>query len=185
MINLNIPDADFYITNLNISVEEYQELLEKVDFKQDYITIYGKNCPIPRLTAWYGKTYSYSGIKNEEIEIPDFLLDIKSKVENVCGEFNSVLLNLYRDGKDSVAFHCDDEKELGENPIIASLSLGQSRKFHLRHKKTYKQHVIELKHGDLLLMGDNSQTNYQHSLPKDRSKNERLNLTFRNIYGNN
>jgi alkylated DNA repair dioxygenase AlkB len=112
------------------------------------------------------------------------LKKIKSDIENESNAtFSTVLLNLYRDGNDSNGWHSDNEKELGEDPIIASLSFGEKRVFHLKHKKdpTLK-YKIELEHGSLLLMGSGSQTNWKHQLPKSKRKMQpRINLTFRNI----
>ncbi|EAQ99853.1 alpha-ketoglutarate-dependent dioxygenase AlkB family protein [Maribacter sp. HTCC2170] len=112
------------------------------------------------------------------------LLEIKKKIEIITKiEFNSCLLNLYRDGKDSNGWHADDEKELGLNPVIASISLGQERPFHLRNKKDKTlKHKMILEHGSLLLMKATTQHNWQHQIPKTRKPiNKRINLTFRII----
>lgn len=183
MNRLEIKDADFSIVNIDLTEDDFNQLMKLTDWKQDTISMYGKPIPLPRLTAWYGRSYSYSGIENKSVEIPPHLTRFFNLVENYTNiSFNSVLLNLYRHGNNSIGWHCDDEKELGVNPVIASLSLGQTRSFLLRHKRTLVEHKIELRHGDLLLMGNNSQVNYLHSIPKEKKYNGmRINLTFRNI----
>lgn len=186
MIRSSIPDADFYKFNIPFDVKLIKYLKDNIEWEQKYITYYGKEIPIPRLTAWYGKTYKYSGITNQEKVIPDFLITLLNKIEkhtqSICPPHNSVLLNWYRNGKDSVSMHQDNEKELGANPIITSLSLGYSRNFTVQHLDGTK-HQILLNHGDILIMGNNSQKIYKHGIMKDATcKGERLNLTFRTIY---
>jgi len=141
----------------------------------------------PRLTAWYGdpgKAYSYSGITMQPHNWTKALLEIKQRIEAVAGaSFNSALLNLYRDGKDSMGWHRDNEKELGINPVIGSVSFGAARTFVLRHytDKKLKQ-SIELTHGSFLLMRGRTQHCWEHSLPKRiTSTGERINITFRRI----
>ena len=161
--------------------------MEETPWRSDKITVFGKTYDQPRLTAWYGekgKTYSYSSIVMDPIPFTNLLSEIKTRIEQLIGEhFNSCLLNLYRDGQDSNGWHSDDEKELGRNPVIASLSFGQSRMFHLRHKvdKTLK-HKLELTAGSMLLMQGTTQHFWQHQLPKTKRKiDPRINLTFRII----
>ena len=146
--------------------------------------------PVPRLTAWFGypdTTYSYSGITMTSQPWTPLLLELKSLVEAQVPStaFNSVLLNLYRDGNDSVSWHSDDEPELGRNPVIASVSLGQARTFRLKHKvdRTIPPVEIELTHGSLLVMRDALQHHWKHELPKRKSPDlgPRINLTFRRI----
>lgn len=156
-------------------------------WRQDEIRVYGKLYPQPRLTALYGnnnRSYSYSGIVMKPLPFSDTLLEIRRKISVLTNvEFTSCLLNLYRDGKDSNGWHSDDEKELGKNPVIASVSLGQERYFHLRHKKLkqLKQKIL-LEHGSLLLMRGQTQHFWQHQIPKTtRQIGERINLTFRVI----
>jgi len=167
----------------------YAELLEHIAWQQDLIKFGGRKILLPRLTAWYGDagiSYTYSGISMNSHPWTTPLLQIKKWIENKAQhQFNSVLLNQYRDGNDSVAWHSDDEPELGEDPIIASLSLGASRKFQLRSRSQPDLDKIEilLNSGDLLIMGRGTQQNWQHQIPKMRKvKGIRINLTFRNIY---
>ena len=134
--------------------------------------MFGKQVTIPRLQAWYGDkhcSYSYSGLQLAPLVWTPQLIQLKTTVETVCQHtFNSVLLNLYRNGQDSNGWHSDDEPELGEHPIIASLSLGETRRFKLRHKfdKTIKGIDIELTSGSLLVMSGHSQSHWQHCVPK-------------------
>ena len=141
-LKLDIPNADIeyfpsYFTK-NESDRLYKSLLENIPWQQDTIKMYGKEIPLPRLTAWFGdadKKYTYSGIQMKPHCWTDELLEIKFRIEEVaCVQFSSVLLNLYRTGKDSVAWHSDDEKELKCNPIIGSVSFGAVRPFQLKHK---------------------------------------------------
>lgn len=167
--------------------------LEQVDFdhinwKQDRIKLYGKSMPLPRLTAWYGDpgaAYAYSGIKSEPNPWTDGLLHIKRRIEQVVGStFNCVLLNWYRDGKDSLSWHADDEKELGIDPVIASANFGMTRDFQLRRNSDHDQMItIPLKHGTLLVMRGELQRHWKHAVPKRaNAAGSRFNLTFRSIY---
>ena len=156
-----------------------------IPWQQDDIKVFGKVYPQPRLTALYGaagKTYSYSNITMQPKLFTGELLDIKNSIEAMAQvEFNACLLNLYRDGKDSNGWHSDDERELGQNPIIGSISLGHERPFHLRHKKNRQmKHTMLLQHGSLLLMKGKTQHFWQHQVPKTaKAIGERINLTFR------
>lgn len=174
-----------------LTVEEsdrfFSDLYESINWRQEQIKIFGKTRPVPRLTAWYGdagKSYTYSGIEHHAQPWNPTLKLIKSKVEDIAEvSFNSVLLNLYRDGKDSMSWHSDDEPELGQNPIIASVSLGATRRFSLKHKisKNLKFN-IDLTGGSLLLMKAETQHFWQHQIPKTSQVVEpRINLTFRII----
>ena len=167
----------------------YKDLIEHIAWQQDLIKFYGRKIPLPRLTAWYGDdgiSYTYSGILMYPHPWTPTLSLVKRWIENKAQhQFNSVLLNQYRNGNDSVAWHSDDEPELGQDPIIASLSLGASRKFELRSRSQPNLDKIEilLNSGDLLIMGEGTQQNWQHQIPKMRKvKETRINLTFRNIY---
>ena len=186
------PDTQIYLYRnfLNDGQPErlYAELIEHIAWQQDLIKFYGRKIPLPRLTAWYGDvgiSYKYSGILMHPHPWTPTLSLLKSWIENKAQhQFNSVLLNQYRNGNDSVAWHSDDEPELGQNPIIASLSLGSSRKFELRSRLQPNLDKIEilLNSGDLLIMGEGVQGNWQHQIPKMRKVREtRINLTFRNI----
>lgn len=171
-----------------LSAEELADIkFTNINWKQDHIKLYGKIIPLPRLTAWYGdrgKSYTYSGITSQPDPWNKGLLYMKQRIEECAGsEFNSVLLNWYRDGDDHLNWHADDEKELGVNPIIASVSFGETREFLVRRNDDIsKRLVLPLKHGSLLLMKGELQHFWQHSIPKrKRVKGSRFNLTFRYI----
>ena len=158
----------------------------EIDWKQESMNMYGKQVLFPRLTSWYGdndKPYSFSGIKLNPHAWNKELTEIKSLIEPICDvKFNSVLLNLYRDGNDSISWHTDAEKELGKNPIIASVNFGAERKFQIRHNETKETHEIVLKHGSLLIMKGELQHFWKHQVPKQKGiTKERINLTFRTI----
>jgi alkylated DNA repair dioxygenase AlkB len=152
---------------------------------QEEIRFYGKRHPMPRLTAWYGDpdaTYRYSGVVNRPNRWNEPLIELLADLDSFTWtRFNSVLLNRYRDGNDSISWHADDEAELGSQPTIASISLGTARAFHLRRKQDRKARTsIVLEHGSLLVMKGRSQVEWQHAVLKERrSAGERINLTFR------
>lgn len=165
----------------------FQQLLQEIEWEEKPITIFGKTMMQPRLVAWYGEAgiaYTYSKQTIYAKPWTDLLLLIKNKIEQTTATtYNSVLLNLYRNGKDSMGWHSDDEKELGINPTIASLSLGTTRDFQLKHKThPFAKTTIALTHGSLLIMAGSLQHHWQHALPK-RAKciAPRINLTFRKI----
>ena len=149
--------------------------------------MFGKEIMQPRLTCWFGDTgisYSYSGIRMESQIWNKPLLEIKSRIERVAGvRFNGALLNFYRDGKDSMGWHRDNEKELGKNPVIGSVSLGGTRTFKFRDRLTKKEIIsLDLSNGSLLVMAGESQHFWEHSIPKQSgSAIPRLNITFRVI----
>ncbi len=188
---LDLPDSDITyfpgFFNLNESDDFFCTLKNTVEWKQDKITVFGKQYAQPRLTALYGnngKPYSYSNITMLPKEFPPELLYIKQRIEHwVKVEFTTCLMNLYRDGKDSNGWHADNEKELGINPIIASVTFGQERFFYLKYKTNkVLKHKILLGHGSLLLMKGSTQYYWLHQLPKTaRPIGERINLTFRII----
>lgn len=163
----------------------YQHLLSQVSWKQMPIKIFGREIMQPRLTAWFADKdvkYTYSGLTLTAFEWTDTLLEIKQHVEKVSGAmFNSALLNLYRDGKDSMGWHRDNEKELGRNPVVASVSFGATRQFKLRDYGTKNNVVsLDLKHGSFLWMQGETQHYWEHSVPKtNREIGERINVTFR------
>ena len=164
------------------------QLIDEVPWRAENIVVYGKNYAQPRLTAWYGDNganYTYSGIRLEPLPWTDALIDIKNRVEQVSGaDFNSVLLNYYRNHRDSMGLHSDDEPELGRRPIIASLSLGEERIFVLRHKtrRDLKIGRLKLASGSLLLMKGETQHCWKHGIEKEkRPCDPRVNLTFRRI----
>jgi alkylated DNA repair dioxygenase AlkB len=160
-------------------------LKTEIEWQQGNIKIFGKIIKEPRLTAWYGeKAYTYSGKLNHPKPWNPLLMELKNEVEHYTKiEFNSVLLNYYRNGADSMGWHSDDENELGEMPFICSLSFGSERKFQIRtkfDKKIYQS--LLLGNGSLLMMQNDFQQNYQHQVPKTTKKiGERINLTFRKI----
>ena len=188
---LDLPDADVVLCPAFFSASEadrlLQELRDTTAWRQETIKFYGKTIDVPRLTAWYGDEgtgYIYSGIKNVPLPWTSALLDVKQAVEPPSGVlFNSVLLNRYRTGKDSVSWHADDEPEFGEQPVIASASFGATRAFQFKHKKRRDLKAsVELTHGSLLIMRGGTQANWVHQVPKvARPVEERLNLTFRAI----
>jgi len=173
---LTRDQANFYLEAFKSNIE----------WKQESMNMYGKQVLFPRLTSWYGdndKPYSFSGITLNPHPWNKELLEIKKLIEPICNvEFNSVLLNLYRDGNDSISWHTDAEKELGINPVIASVNFGAERIFQLRHIETNERIDIPLKHGSLLIMQGELQHFWQHQVPKTKKVNsERINLTFRVI----
>lgn len=151
------------------------------------LRLFGREVASPRLSCWIGDpgaTYVYSGTRFEPRAWPPALLALRARLSEASGEqFNSVLANLYRDGADSMGWHSDDEPELGPRPVIASLSLGATRRFVLKHRHdTGLQLALDLPAGSLLLMRGQTQSHYRHALPKTaRAVGERINLTFRRI----
>jgi alkylated DNA repair dioxygenase AlkB len=165
-----------------------ERLVAEVPWKQQQVTVWGKRFVQPRLIAWYGdegRSYAYSGIRLDPLPWTEVLLRIRDKVQDAVSHlFNSVLLNYYRDHRDSMGFHSDDEPELGDQPVIASLSLGEERTFIMKHKaiQGLKPVRLRLASGSVLLMSGDTQRNWQHGVPKEpRSCGPRLNLTFRQI----
>ena len=164
----------------------YQQLAEQVQWSQDALVIYGKLVNIPRLQAWYGDDgldYTYSGLTMKTKPWLPILTELRHLVSEKAGiEFNAVLANLYRDGNDTVGWHSDDEPELGDEPVIASLSFGDERNFNLKHKNAGEKLTIPLKSGSLLIMAGETQAAWQHCLPRTKKiKQARINLTFRQI----
>jgi alkylated DNA repair dioxygenase AlkB len=164
----------------------FETLIVKTDWKQEGMRIFGKELPFPRLTAWYadeGKSYTYSGLLNTPLAFSKDIWDLKEKIEKKSGfVFNSALLNYYRHGSDSMGWHADDEPELGLNPVIASISLGASRKFQFKHKKNKElKTAVVLQHGSLLMMQGQIQHHWLHQIPKVAHSGPRINITFRNI----
>jgi alkylated DNA repair dioxygenase AlkB len=165
----------------------FADLLATTAWRQDSITMYGKPVPIPRLQAWYGdpgRTYTYSNIEMVPEPWTPALLEVKAAIEPVAGvRFNSVLCNRYRHGNDGVAWHSDDEPELGVDPVIGSVSFGATRPFRFRHRlDPTLTHEIELDSGSLLIMRGPTQACWKHQIPKTaKPVGERVNLTFRVI----
>ena len=190
-ININLPDADLIYFSGFFSSRESQNLMDTlaahIKWKHEEIKLFGKKVLQPRLTAYYGdpgKPYTYSHISLDPTPWNKELQYIKDKIQIASGqEFTSVLLNYYRDGQDSMGWHSDDEKELGINPVIGSVSFGEARKFMLKHKrnKELKSSVI-LENGSFLLMQGVTQHHWYHQIPKTKKPlGPRINLTFRKI----
>lgn len=165
----------------------YQNLYQSISWQQKDIKIFGKKIPQPRLTAFFaekGVSYTYSGLQWQPESFPLEIRRLMKKIKAVSEvKFNTCLANLYRDGQDSMGWHADDEKVLGKNPVVASISLGEERRFQWKHKaqKTLKDQLI-LGHGSLLLMQGSMQHHWKHQLPKTNKQVEpRINLTFRNV----
>lgn len=167
-----------------ISVPELSALVDAIAWEQRTLKLYGREHAVPRLTAWMGTgAYTYSGVSHAPAPMPVAIAELHARIEQLTGaRFNSVLANYYRDGRDSVAEHADDEPELGPEPTIASVSIGASRTFAIRCKATRERTTIELRNGDLLVMSGHSQRDYLHSVPKtSRPVGPRINLTFRSV----
>jgi len=190
-IKLNLPNADIsYYPNFFSKIEShayYNSILNETNWQQDAITVFGKTHPQPRLTALFAnnnKPYRYSNITMYPEKFSDVLLKIKLKIESKTNaKFTTCLANLYRDGNDSNGWHADNEKELGENPIIASVTFGAARYFNLKHQKdkNLKQKLL-LENGSLLLMQGTTQHYWQHQIAKTKKEiKPRINLTFRVI----
>jgi alkylated DNA repair dioxygenase AlkB len=190
-IVFDVPDASIIYYPNFFSTEEatilFDTLQKEIPWQQDDIKVYGKVYPQPRLTALFGnegKSYSYSNITMHPHKWSPLLMSIKEKVEKATEAiYSTVLLNYYRDGKDSNGWHADNEKELGTNPIIASLSFGAERMFQLKHNAIPNQKInIPLAHGSLLVMKGTTQHFWKHQIPKTTKPiGPRINLTFRII----
>ena len=190
-IGFNLPDAEIeYYPNffdIQRATELFEKLKTEIPWKQDSITVYGKTHLQPRLTTLFGnegKPYSYSNIVMQPHHWNPLLMFIKNEIEEICSEnFTTVLLNYYRDGKDSNGWHADNERELGRNPVIASVSFGAERAFHLQHNIIKEQKLkINLEHGSLLIMKGATQHFWKHQIPKTTKPiGSRINLTFRII----
>lgn len=174
---LTPPDADAL----------QQHLLTALPWRQEHIRLFGRQQLIPRQQCWVGDPelyYSYSGLTLTPEPWTSELLTLRDQVSELAGEsFNSVLCNHYRSGQDSMGWHSDDEPELGPSPVIASVSLGQARRFHFRHRRQQHRRLqLLLPHNSLLIMPAGLQRDWQHQLPKSRRPLEpRINLTFRRV----
>lgn len=187
---IELPGAELQLyrnPDLGADVDElFAELRAGVDWREERISLFGKRYLQPRLLAWYGDPdarYRYSGVLHEPQPWLPRLADLRDRLQRITGAtFNSVLANLYRDHRDSMGLHADDERELGERPVIASLSLGEERVFRLKHRhdKGIKPLRIALTSGSLLVMRGDTQRNWKHEIPKQsRPCGPRINLTFR------
>lgn len=195
---LQLKDADVeYFPGFidhDLAAQWFRALMQEgaVAWRQDSIMMYGRKVRIPRLNAWYGEPgldYTYSGIPMRPEPWSELLAEIRGRVERAAGHrFTSALINLYRDHTDSVAWHADDEPELGPEPVIAGLSLGATREFQMRHRNHRSNglaiHKIMLEPGSLLVMRGATQKNWLHQVPKRGAAavtGPRINITFRRI----
>ncbi len=190
-LHFDLPNADIGYYPKFIATEKattyFSTFKAHIPWQQDDITVFGKTYPQPRLTCLFAtnkKPYRYANITMQPHQFTPELIEIKNELQKLVNiEFTTCLLNLYRNGQDSNGWHADDEKELGKNPIIASITLGQERFFHLRNKKDKSlKHKLLLEHGSLLMMKGETQHYWQHQIPKTAKPiGERINLTFRVI----
>ncbi len=193
MLETVIPldQSDIRLYESFLSPRKADQLLSRlssnIEFQQPEISLYGRRIKSPRLSAWHGDkkaVYRYSGLTNYPAPWTPELENIKDTIQQFLdGEFNSVLINLYRSGEDAMGWHSDDEPELGTRPVIASLSLGATRRFLLRRKVARQRNGstgLNLQHGSLLVMSGDTQRYWQHSVSRTRmSTGPRMNLTFR------
>jgi alkylated DNA repair dioxygenase AlkB len=190
---LEMPDADVsYLADFDLGVSHEQilnRLIAAIPWRTERIILWGKSRAQPRLSAWFGDPaakYRYSGVEFEPLPWTEDLLSMKTRAERAAqASFNSVLLNYYRDKNDSMGMHSDDERELGDKPVIASLSLGDRRTLIFKHKTRPAQPPIRvpLQSGSLLLMKGETQKNWKHGIRREsRPCGPRVNLTFRRIY---
>lgn len=188
---IELPDASIayfpHFLNTNDADRLFQQLQQETPWQQESIRIAGLMRQQPRLSAWVGDPeayYSYSGLQLQPRPWTDALSHLKQVLDNQCQtRFNSVLLNLYRDHNDAMGWHSDDEKELGMHPIIASVSVGATRRFQLKHRtrRAYR-FELALTHGSLLIMAGSTQHHWQHAIPREKHAcPARINLTFRRI----
>lgn len=188
-VGIAFPDGDLRLWPSAFEAAEtpvlFADLRRTIDWQQEEILIFGAPRQVPRLVAWHGDPearYTYSGTVHEPRPWMPVLERIRDRVHRLTGaKFNAVLLNLYRDGRDGMGWHADDEPELGPEPVIASVSFGASRRFCLRHRrrKDLRRELL-LADGSLLLMAGQTQRHWVHAVPKtSRPAGERINLTFR------
>ncbi len=165
----------------------FAALRAEIAWERHHVRLFGRTLPAPRLSCWIGDAgavYAYSGMRFEPQPWPPALTALRAHLQRACVvRFNSVLANLYRDGRDAMGWHSDDEPELGDAPLIASLSLGSPRRFLLRAREGDRGLALTLAHGSLLLMGGGCQRLYRHALPRTRAAvGPRINLTFRRVH---
>lgn len=189
---LPLPDGRCRFTDQFLSIVDanriFETLKHDVKWRQPEITMFGRKVLSPRLAAWYGDAeavYRYSGLENRPLPWLPVLHELRQSLEHQQNQsFNSVLLNLYRDGNDAMGWHADDEPELGLQPVIASISLGAARRFLLRHRsdRSLETLRLELGHGSLLVMDGTTQQHWKHAVPRiKKNVGARINLTFRQI----
>lgn len=177
------PDVIIYSDLWPFGDRSLSYLQEHIPWSQGVINIYGRTINEPRLTALFGVDYTYSNSLRKGLPWTDELLRLRSVAEEMSEtEFNSCLLNYYRDGNDSIGLHADDEPALGENPIITTLSFGASRIMEFHHNDGGPVHSVFMRHGDMLVMRGDTQKNWKHTIKKDgKCKDPRISLTFRYI----
>ena len=161
----------------SFSIQDFLSL----PWQQNTIRVFGKEHLEPRLTSYFGPAYTYSNVQWKAMEVPPILFQLKQKIEIITEvEFNAVLCNYYRDGQDSMGWHSDNEKEM-DAAVVASVSIGGERVIKFRSRKDEKKLAFNLPHGSLLLM-NNFQDNWQHSVGKVKSASPRINFTFRKMH---
>ena len=195
---IELPDADVRFAPAWLPAGEadalFAALREQVRWEVHRIRMYGREIDSPRLSSWIGDPgtgYVYSRVRFEPNPWPSALAALRARIDAAAGEaMNSVLANLYRDGNDAMGWHADDERELGARPVIASLSLGATRRFVFRRRPPrgtrpaagLERHELALPHGSLLLMAGDTQSHWHHALPRTaKPVGPRINLTFRRI----
>ena len=187
---LQLPGALLRYAPAFLAAAEADALLgalrAQISWERHQVRLFGRMLPAPRLSCWIGDAgaaYTYSRVRFEPRPWPPALAALRAHLQHACAaRFNSVLANLYRDGRDAMSWHSDDEPELGRDPLIASLSLGAGRRFVLRARNGDTRLALTLQHGSLLLMGGACQRLYRHALPRTRAAvGPRINLTFRQV----
>ena len=195
----NLLPYDGQVNDLGIVIDYpsplFYNLVTELPWQEDIVTLFGKTHVTTRQIVWMGDSdidYQYSGHTRQTIPWTDTVFHVKQHVEQqllILGidvNFNSCLLNYYPSGEDGMGYHADDERELGEQPIIASLSLGATRKFVFKHKKTQDKVELYLESGQLIVMHGETQNFWKHSITKTKKVTTgRISLTFRQIYPNN
>ena len=186
----NILPYDGHAVLIDDSVTDFewpaitQALIDTVPWRIETARMFGREMPVPRMTAWFGDAgYTYSGIRHQPAPFPPIIQRLRETAKALSGaSYNAVLLNLYRHGGDSVGWHSDNEAGLGDRPTIASLSLGGTRRFQFRHRRTKETITLELKEGHWLIMAGETQRFWLHRVPKTATAVERrINLTFRRM----
>ena len=195
----NLLPYDGQVNNLGIVIDYpsplFYNLVTELPWQEDIVTLFGKTHVTTRQIVWMGDSdidYQYSGHTRQTIPWTDTVFHVKHHIEQklldlgIDANFNSCLLNYYYSGEDGMGYHADDERELGEQPVIASLSLGATRKFVFKHKKTQDKVELYLESGQLIVMHGDTQSFWKHSITKTKKVTTgRISLTFRQIYSNN
>ncbi|MEL0620323.1 alpha-ketoglutarate-dependent dioxygenase AlkB [Psychrobacter proteolyticus] len=191
----NLLPYDGKVNDLGVIIDDattlYNTLLNELPWQPDIVTLFGKTHITTRKIVWMGDTdadYQYSGHVRQTVPWSDILFHVKQKIEQALAEigvianFNTCLLNYYPSGVDGMGYHADDEKELGQQPVIASLSLGATRKFVFKHKKTQDKVELYLESGQLVVMHGDTQTFWKHTITKTKTVDAgRISLTFRHM----